>query len=222
MHSSHLTAEKLNKINSNKQGDYRTKMKAFVSFFCAHFLTFTHCGEDAGRRKVKLKRKKKKKMYTQYAHNDIEKITSLHKPWARVFFQTMITISAVTASPMYNAHKLRRVDIFFFAYLARQREPYLVGTSSFAGTPRCLSITTTTGVCASLRISLQVQRKRKWCSTDNETLACFETYCVVCACRQLATARKKKQKTRVCDSEQSSNRRRRERERKRVSVKGAS
>lgn len=115
MHSSHLTAEKLNKINSNKQGDYRTKMKAFVSFFCAHFLTFTHCGEDAGRRKVKLKRKKKKKkMYTQYAHNDIEKITSLHKPWARVFFQTMITISAVTASPMYNAHKLRRVDIYFF------------------------------------------------------------------------------------------------------------
>lgn len=114
MHSSHLTAEKLNKINSNKQGDYRTKMKAFVSFFCAHFLTFTHCGEDAGRRKVKLKRKKKKKMYTQYAHNDIEKITSLHKPWARVFFQTMITISAVTASPMYNAHKLRRVDIYIF------------------------------------------------------------------------------------------------------------
>lgn len=115
MHSSHLTAEKLNKINSNKQGDYRTKMKAFVSFFLRS-LSDIHT-LWGGRRKTESqikKKKKKKKMYTQYAHNDIEKITSLHKPWARVFFQTMITISAVTASPMYNAHKLRRVDIYIF------------------------------------------------------------------------------------------------------------
>lgn len=164
-------------------------------------------------------------MYTQYAHNDIEKITSLHKPWARVFFQTMITISAVTASNVQRAQTSEGGYIYiFFAYLARQREPYLVGTSSFAGTPRCLSITTTPGVCASLRFSLQVQRKRKWCSTDNETLACFETYCVVCARRQLATARKKKQRKQgyVTASRVRTGGEEKERERKRVSVKGAS
>lgn len=162
-------------------------------------------------------------MYTQYAHNDIEKITSLHKPWARVFFQTMITISAVTASPMYNAHKLRRVDIYiFFSPTLRDRENPTLSAQARSQERH--------GVSRSQPQPVYVPPfvfPFKYSASANGvqlTMKHLPALRLTVSCVPADSWRRpeKKQKTRVCDSEQSSNRRRRERERKRVSVKGAS
>lgn len=155
-------------------------------------------GSGDGRTGGEIKQEKKndvQSLHTQWGHRkDDFPCTNLG-----VFSQTVTTSQQVTAS---NTQETSRVDVRFSPTLTAHgaRHPYLDSTSSFAGTPCCLSITTTTaGACAracerfaSLGFNLQTYgRERKCYTIDNETLACFETYCVVCARRQLATATEK-------------------------------
>lgn len=142
MHSSQMTIKRL-----NKQKGLQDKQKK-IFFFSSRLPTYTHYrDQEMGGQEVKLNEKKKndvQSLHTQWGHRkDDFPCTNLG-----VFSQTVTTSQQVTAS---NTQETSRVDVRFSPTLTAHgaRHPYLDSTSSFAGTPRRLSITTTTaGACA--------------------------------------------------------------------------